>query len=130
MLLPKLAERIPQERGANDRQSFLHQRFADGICSSSVNRSKERNSPEIHRDFHKQPSHQEDQIPVQNHSGLDQRQNQRPVAEPISHPDTRPHRQQELYLEVRLRQQLLRAERDDAVRRELAVGTGPEIQRP
>ncbi|MGD0955662.1 MAG: hypothetical protein ABR953_02385 [Candidatus Acidiferrales bacterium] len=31
---------------------------------------------------------------------------------------------------MRLRQQLLRAECDQAVRRQLAVGTGPEIERP
>lgn len=126
----KLAERIPQRCGASDCGSVSHQRFADGIRSSSVDRSKERNPPEIHRDFHKRPLHQGDQIPLQNHSGLDQRQNQRPVAEPISHPDTQSHPQQNFYLETRLRQQLLRAERDEAVRRELAVGTGPEIQRP
>jgi hypothetical protein len=126
----KLAERVPQSRGAIDQQVFSHQQCADGIGSSSVDRSPERNQREIHRDFHKQPSHQKDQIPLQNHSGLDRRQDPRPNPEANSQPGTLPYRQQDLYLEMRLRQQLLRAERGEAVRRELAVGTGPEIQRP
>ncbi len=42
-----------------------------------------------------------------------------------------PHLQQQtkFILEARLRQQLIRAERDEAVRRELAVGSGPEVRR-
>ena len=40
-------------------------------------------------------------------------------------PSPKESRDQSFPWELRLRQQLLRAERDDAVRRELAVGTGP-----
>jgi len=46
-----------------------------------------------------------------------------------SHP-TRPPTQQTFPWQLRERMHLLRAERDDAVRRELAVGTGPEVRRP
>ena len=67
---------------------------------------------------------------MQNLSGLDQRQDPRPNPKENSQTKTQPYGQQDLYREMRLRQQLLRAERDEAVRRELAVGTGPEIQRP
>jgi hypothetical protein len=66
---------------------------------------------------------------MQNRSGLGQRLDRKPNPEANSQPATQPYRQQDLLLEKRLRQQLLRAERDEAVRRELAVGTGPEIQR-
>jgi hypothetical protein len=43
----------------------------------------------------------------------------------------RPHfqQQQKFLQEARLRLQLLRAEREEAVRRELAVGSGPEVDR-
>jgi hypothetical protein len=126
----KLAERIPQSRGAIDRQSFSHQRFVDGIGSSSLVRSTERNDPEIHKDFHKQPPHHDNEIPMQHPPRLDQRQDPRPNPETNSEPGNQTYRQQDLHLEMRFRQQLLRAERDEAVRRELAVGTGPEIQRP
>jgi hypothetical protein len=43
---------------------------------------------------------------------------------------TRPPTQQTFPWQLRERMRLLRAERDEAVRRELAVGTGPEVRRP
>ncbi len=43
---------------------------------------------------------------------------------------TRPQTQQNFPWQLRERMRLLRAERDEAVRRELAVGTGPEVRRP
>jgi len=55
-----------------------------------------------------------------------QKRNQRPAE---SYP-TRPPTQQTFPWQLRERMRLLRAERDDAVRRELAVGTGPEMRRP
>jgi hypothetical protein len=42
---------------------------------------------------------------------------------------TRPPTQQNFPWQLRRRIRLLRAERDEAVRRELAVGTGPEVRR-
>ena len=44
--------------------------------------------------------------------------------------DDRPLEQINPALDARLLRQLLRAERDEAVRRELAIGTGPEVRRP
>lgn len=38
--------------------------------------------------------------------------------------------QQKLTWSLRERMRLLRAERDEEVRRELAVGTGPEVRHP
>jgi hypothetical protein len=55
-----------------------------------------------------------------------ERQNQRPAD---SHA-TRTTTQQNFPWQLRERMRLLRAERDEAVRRELAVGTGPEVRRP
>ena len=46
------------------------------------------------------------------------------------HSNDRPPTQQQFPWELRARMRLLRAERDEEVRRELAVGTGPEVQRP
>ena len=43
---------------------------------------------------------------------------------------TQPPTQQTFPWQLRERMRLLRAERDEAVRRELAVGTGPEVRRP
>jgi len=53
-------------------------------------------------------------------------QNQRPAESRA----TRPPTQQNFPWQLRERMRLLRAERDEAVRRELAVGTGPEVRRP
>jgi hypothetical protein len=55
-----------------------------------------------------------------------EKQNQRPVESRA----TRPPTQQNFPWQLRERMRLLRAERDEAVRRELAVGTGPEVRRP
>jgi DNA-binding IscR family transcriptional regulator len=55
-----------------------------------------------------------------------EKQNQRPDE---SHP-TRPPTQKTFPWPLRERMRLLRAERDEALRRELAVGTGPEVRRP
>jgi hypothetical protein len=55
-----------------------------------------------------------------------EKQNHRPVE---SRP-ARPATQQTFSWQLRERMRLLRAERDEEVRRELAVGTGPEVRRP
>lgn len=47
-----------------------------------------------------------------------------------AHAENRPPAQQQFPWELRKRMRLLRAERDEELRRELAVGTGPEVQRP
>lgn len=58
-------------------------------------------------------------------SGLNEREKQ--LTNPFQ---TWPHEQSKTYYYVsRERQRLLRAERDEEVRRELAVGTGPEVRR-
>ena len=68
----------------------------------------------------------------------DQQWNQQQASNPIatqsqrpaeSRP-TQPPTQKTFPWQLRERMRLLRAERDEAVRRELAVGTGPEVQRP
>jgi hypothetical protein len=88
-------------------------------------------------DFHSQTKNQiqnPDENRNQKSSGLSQKQNQ---IQPNQRPNQPPNAQREpglsareTYLLItRLRQQLLRSERDEAVRRELAVGTGPEVPR-
>jgi hypothetical protein len=49
---------------------------------------------------------------------------------PAAHSGNRLPTQQQFPWELRKRMRLLRAERDEELRRELAVGTGPEVQRP
>ena len=49
---------------------------------------------------------------------------------PAESRSTQPPTQQTFPWQLRERMRLLRAERDEAVRRELAVGTGPEVRRP
>jgi hypothetical protein len=115
-----------------------NQNITDGIGSSSIVGSQERSEkPSPHADFHSQSKNQV-QNPAENPNpkspGLDQRQNQ---SQPKQRPNQPPNAQREPELSVRetyllitrLRQQLLRSERDEAVRRELAVGTGPEVPR-
>jgi hypothetical protein len=68
----------------------------------------------------------------------DQQENQQRANEPIEKQNprpaesrtTRPTTQQNFPWQLRERMRPHRAERDEAVRRELAVGTGPEVRRP
>ncbi len=57
-------------------------------------------------------------------------QNHNQTQRSSEHCNGRPPTQQQFPWELRARMRLLRAERDEEVRRELAVGTGPEVQRP
>ena len=134
----KVAERSPQNRVATTGESPSNQNFTDRIGSSSIVRSQDRSeTPSPHADFHSQTKNQL-QDPEENRnpksSGLDQRQNQNQRNQRPNQP-LNAQREPELsvreaYLLItRLRQQLLRSERDEAVRRELAVGTGPEVPR-
>ena len=116
---------------ANGRQPSENHEVANRISSSSVARSNSTPS-DIHSDFHRQAraSREQNQNSNPNHSGLGQRQTQRPDREPAAPIVAEFYQQQNFFVEARLRQQLLRMEREEAVRRELAVGSGPEVQRP
>jgi hypothetical protein len=133
----KSAGRGTPSCGASTQQNYTYEQFADGMNSSSIVRIKERetqrkniNSCE-NRGQNQQQERSRDrnpdeyQNPNQNQSGLDEKQNQNPN-------QFRNHKEdghQYFPWELRLRQQLLRADREDAVRRELAVGTGPSNRR-
>jgi hypothetical protein len=137
----KVAEGSTQNLQKSTTNCESNQNITDGIGSSSIVGSQERTAtPSPHVDFHSQTKNQI-QNPEQNlnpkSSGLshNQKQNQN---QPKQWPNQPPAAQREpeltareTYLLItRLRQQLLRSERDEAVRRELAVGTGPEVPRP
>jgi len=136
----KTAEGRPHNCGANASDPQWNQQFAGGIDSSYIERfQEESNSQEIHNNFHN-PDKQH-----QNPSGLEntksQNRNNRRRARSQGYPEQRQcfknrpdenaasydHRQ--FMAEARVRLQLLRAEREEAVRRELYVGTAPEVTR-
>ncbi|MGH9715298.1 MAG: hypothetical protein ACRD4R_00995 [Candidatus Acidiferrales bacterium] len=107
------------------------------ISSSSVEESLETNTTGNREE---NPNQDQNQIQNLNPSCSGERQNQQPnqpptsarnlFADPGRIPRVRvqPPRQSWLALaEARLRQQRMRAERDEAVRRELFVGAGPEV---
>lgn len=134
----KVAEGSPHNLQESTRKCESHQEITDGIRSSSIVGSQERTvTPSLNADFHSQTKSQTEN-PEENRnpksSGLGQRQNQN---QPRQRPNQPPNAQREPELSVhetyllitRLRQQLLRSERDEAVRRELRVGTGPEVPR-
>ncbi len=130
-----------QNCGANTHQNQPREQLAEGMGSSSLvrTREKERDAQrQIHSFGGKQNQNQNrNHFQNQNHSGLGQRQNANQNRNRNhnqnynQNQNPNPPQNIERYLlwELRLRQQLLRAERDEAVRRELAVGTGPEVRR-
>jgi hypothetical protein len=128
------ADGATQYRVANGcKQQWNHQTTA-GIGSSSVARSQETTKPaNFSQDFHSQVQNHnlQNQISNSRPSGLGQLQNRNQNQNQQTDFPAGPHGQQQskFFLEARLRQQLLRAEREEAVRRELAVGTGPEVPR-
>ncbi|MGB8523006.1 MAG: hypothetical protein WCD43_08575 [Candidatus Acidiferrales bacterium] len=117
--------------GASAPQNYTYEQVADGMNSSLIVRLKEREAQrENLRSCGNQQQDQKENrrrnqrpnehpSPNQNPSGLEQNQNQNQLQ------NRKQDQHQYFPWELRLRQQLLRAERDEAVRRELAVGTGP-----
>jgi len=70
--------------------------------------------------------------PGQNESSSDVATHSRPQAQnylPQQRESGQPSAQQNFSWELRERMRLIRAERDEAVRRELSVGSGPEVRR-
>jgi hypothetical protein len=130
----RIAGRSPEKCVASERYPLQKQYVAGVIGSSFIARSPERTtSADFHRDFHKNVRNQAPESETINSkpSGLEQTQNQNRKQKNSPEADffARPHFQQQAncFLEARLRRQLIRAEREEAVRRELAVGTGPEV---
>ena len=111
----RCAEAIPQTSVPSAAQAAFFEFDAAGMGSSSVVGKKE---AEIPQQFdHKTP----------NQSGLWERQNRSNGFHPGPQ-QNRPHYQsQNSSYEARQCQRLLRCEREEATRRELAVGIGPEV---
>jgi hypothetical protein len=117
--------------GTSATQNHAYEQVADGMNSSLIVRMKEREAQrenlsgcgnqhenqKQNRNRNQKPG--EYPSPNQNPSGLEQNQNQNQFQ------NRKQDQHQYFPWELRLRQQLLRAERDELVRRELAVGTGP-----
>jgi DNA-binding transcriptional regulator YhcF (GntR family) len=128
----KVAGSGTQNCGASTHQNYTYEQLADGMNSSSIVRIKERDAQRGNlkscgnlnqnrlQDGRANQGPRGFESPNQHPSGLEENQNQNPN-------QFRAHKNQEQYLlwELRLRQQLLRAEREEATRRELAVGAGP-----
>ena len=129
--LRKVAEGATRSCVAKPREPASNLQVATRIGSSFIAGSKERTKEaEFHRDFHNQTQNPSSQNQIPTPSGLGQKQH--PSEGRPSDFSYGPHlnSQERGLVEARIRQRLLRAERDEAVRRELAVGTGPEIHRP
>jgi hypothetical protein len=137
----KLADGIRRIAGGSTQKCVPSGRYlvqnhypAGVIGSSFIARSPERTTTaDFHRDFHRNVRNQAPETERINSkpSGLGQTQNQNRNRKnsPEADVPAEPHFQQqaESFLEARLRRQLIRAEREEAVRRELAVGSGPEV---
>jgi hypothetical protein len=128
---PQTRGRSPQDCGAMPLQTLEYRRFDDKIGSSYVDGSTtDQDTQLFHRDLHRPletiPKGQN--TPVENSDpsnqsegfgnsvrGYPRKQQDSPSNNPA--PD------------LRFLRQLLRREREEAVRRELAVGSGPEVRR-
>jgi len=120
-----LERRRRYNRRVNGMQTHSNQRTASRIDSSFLEGSKERQSAQdFHRDFHNQS------IPAQTQNLSCLGQAKPPTAKDGFVASAHGEAQKRFFAEARLRLQLIRAEREESVRRELAVGTGPEVKRP
>ena len=115
------AGRPPRFLGRTVAKSPANEPTAIRIGSSSVGRLNDKEllaaiCTEVRRQLENNP---------ENPSGLNEKD--KPLTNPFQ---TWPHEQSKTYYYMsRERQRLLRAERDEEVGRELAVGTGPEVRR-
>jgi len=122
--LRKAAGSGPQNCPKRPPKYLSNEEYAAGIGSSLVERLKEKPRGEIHSKAHR-PSHAEshDGQPL-NPSCLSSTSKTSEIPPGAS---GQPHPYVQFFAEARLRLQLLRAEREEAIKRELRVGTGPEI---
>jgi hypothetical protein len=112
--------RVSEEIRHCERREFQHQ-FCNAVQNHDIKNSyseRSNTAPQV-RHRNQQINQQYAKVPIE-------KQNQRPVDSRV----TRPPTQHNFPWQLRERMRLLRAERDEAVRRELAVGTGPEVRRP
>jgi hypothetical protein len=147
-----IAEGVRRGAGAGTRDSvadcaegIASHKVTDGIGSSSVERLREiTEAGDFHSNFHRSDqrlfcSNSESEIQKKtataNPFSLGKNENQRSKPEirnqlqPASEPNCKIQQQQNFSQESRVRFQLLRTEREEAVRRELNVGAGPELRR-
>ncbi len=128
----KSAGTVTQRRVPTEHNPAWNQKVAGGIGSSFVAGAQERTTQTNSRtDFHIETQNREKQNlnSNANSSGLDHVHSPVRNAEPDFTAASHLQQQNKFFLEARLRQQLIRAERDEEVRRELAVGSGPEVRR-
>jgi hypothetical protein len=142
----EFAEGRPQNCGASRGDPQRDQQFADGIGSSSIEGfQEEAKTREIHKDFHNPANQTHGRTQNQNLSCLgsdknkrqdlhsknrsQRRPDQRPRFEANNQNQNQPYDSRQFMAEARIRLALLRAEREEAVRRELNVGGGPEVIR-
>ena len=127
--LRKDADPRPQSCGASGYHSPSNERVPSWIASSSVGGIEEGKGLVVPKqDFHSSQAICGN--PNSRHPANEPTMSQsREIHKPPANADV-PAEQGSLPLNMRLLRQLLRAEREEAVRRELAVGTGPEVRRP
>lgn len=123
---------------AIDPQNAQIEKVPGRIGSSFVVRIKETaTTPEIHKHLHKK-IHSQSQIPPQTLSGLAKEKSKPTSIYHSGYNDIEsgnndshrhPHQEQSYFGDARTLERLLRWEREEAVRRELRVGTGPEVRR-
>lgn len=123
--LRRLAEGAARNCVADGSKHFTGHQVTGGIGSSFIQRAIEKRiKSEIHIDFHRP---QENPQPKAKHteepSFRDQNQNT------PSGLWRRKRDYRQLFIEPIQKRELLRAQRDEEVRRDLAVGTGPEVIR-
>jgi hypothetical protein len=130
------AEHTPQARGAATEETVSRETFAVPIGSSSIAGSKGKIQTAVHTHFSQNVETQKAKTHTSHPSGSGQQQN-RPSAKPIDEQtgaddrhgtgEVDPRQLAKLLQEARQRLKWARADREQAVRREIAVGAGPEV---
>ena len=127
----KLAGPFPQVCGARMSQETENRQFGGKIGSSFVDRSTTNQDTQLfHRDFHRplETVPRDQNAPVENSDLSDRGGNFGKSVE--TYPRERQNSSSNNPApDLRFLRQLLRREREEAVRRELAVGSGPEVRR-
>ena len=115
----------PQNNPANEIHDCERHEFQRQFRTAVQQRDLKNSQPETTATIRQTRNFGQQENPPQTCNQFET-QRQRPAE---SRP-TQPPTQQTFPWQLRERMRLLRAERDEAVRRELAVGTGPEVRRP
>jgi len=112
--------------GSKENHAKIHRDFHSSLTEDANHAVENQNQQQNQGKSKKSSCSGQSDNPIQNQNRNHTRQSEPAREQAAATPE---YSQRQFWIEARMRLQLLRAENEEAVRRELRVGTGPELIR-